>query len=121
MFTRVNSRCAHQVRPPPEGWSGARPLENTRRLIVTNRKEKLGSQVASDSSANMASRNRGGGRPATLSVIMCASHADESHRRSQRGPIDGIRVRKCRAHGSERVLARVGARADVQHANATRR
>ena len=29
MFMRVTVRCAHRVRPPPGGWSGARPSEYT--------------------------------------------------------------------------------------------
>jgi hypothetical protein len=41
------------------------------------------------------------------------SHANESHRRPQRGPVDGIGVREWRAHGSEPVLARDGARVDL--------
>ena len=41
------------------------------------------------------------------------SHANESHRRPQRGRVDCIGVREWRAYGSEPVLARDGARVDL--------
>src|SRR5262245_20665400 len=46
-------------------------------------------------------------------------HANESHRRPRRGPVNGIRVREGRTHRSERTLARDSARPHLQPANLT--